>query len=88
MSEAEKEELKKAESIEEEAEDDDDDGDEMPPKQKLIQILISTGLLIAAYLIVRANPALAEWQKLLIYLIPYFFAGFDVLKEAAESLSH
>ena len=88
MSEAEKEELKKAESIEEEAEDDDDDGDEMPPKQKLIQILIPTGLLIAAYLIVRANPALAEWQKLLIYLIPYFFAGFDVLKEAAESLSH
>ena len=92
MSEREKEELKKAEAFENEEndddDDDDDDDDEMPPKQKLVQILISTALLIAAYLIVRANPGMKEWQKLLIYLVPYFAAGFDVLKEAAESISH
>ena len=91
MSESEKAELKKAENFESEAEgddDDDDDDDEMEPKQKLIQIIISTAFLVAAYLIVRANPDLKEWQKLIIYLIPYLIAGFDVLKEAAESLSH
>ena len=91
MSESEKAELKKAEKFESEAEgddDDDDDNDEMEPKQKLIQIIISTAFLVAAYLIVRANPDLKEWQKLIIYLVPYLFAGFDVLKEAAESLSH
>ncbi|MCI6648717.1 MAG: hypothetical protein MSH24_04170, partial [Lachnospiraceae bacterium] len=89
MSEREKEELKKAEVFEnEEDDDDDDDEDEMPTKQKLVQILISTGLLLAAYFIVKANPTLKEWQKLLIYLVPYFAAGFDVLKEAAESITH
>ena len=88
MSEREKEELKKAEVFENEEDDDDDDEDEMPTKQKLVQILISTGLLLAAYFIVKANPTLKEWQKLLIYLVPYFAAGFDVLKEAAESITH
>lgn len=90
MSAKEKDELKKAEAFEagEEEEEEDDDGDEMPPKQKLIQICISTVLLIIAYLIVRANPALREWQKLLIYLVPYLAAGFDVLKEAAEDIAH
>ena len=70
MSEREKEELKKAEVFEnEEDDDDDDDEDEMPTKQKLVQILISTGLLLAAYLIVKANPTLKEWQKLLSLLL-------------------
>ena len=89
MSAEEKDELKKAEAFEAEEEDEDDDeDDEMPPKQKFIQICISTALLIIAYLIVRANPALREWQKLLIYLVPYMAAGFDVLKEAAEDIAH
>lgn len=68
-------------------EDDDDDEDEMEPKQKFIQILISTGLLIAAYVIDRMNPNLAVWQRLLIYLVPYLAAGFDVIKEAGESIA-
>lgn len=84
------EELKMKENTKPKGEEgnDDDDDDEMPPKQKLIQILISTGFLIAAYFIVRADPSLKEWQKLLIYLIPYFSAGFDVLKEALEAVVH
>lgn len=72
---------------EEEDDDDDDDEDEMEPKQKFIQILISTGLLIVAYVIDRMNPNLAIWQRLLIYLVPYLAAGFDVIKEAGESIA-
>ena len=67
---------------------DDDEDDEMEPKQKLIQIVVSTGLLIAAYLINRALPGLEMWQRLLIYLVPYIAAGFDVLREAGEGISH
>ena len=67
---------------------DDDDDDEMEPKQKLIQIVVSTGFLIAAYLINRALPGLAMWQRLLIYLVPYIAAGFDVLREAGEGIAH
>lgn len=67
--------------------DDDDDDDDMPPKQKFIQICISTALLILAYAITRLNPQLAMWQKLLIYLVPYLAAGFDVLKEAWEGIT-
>lgn len=86
----EKEELKRAEAFEaeeEEKEDDDDDEDEMPPKQKFIQICISTGLLIAAYVICR-NTHLPMWAQLPIYLVPYLSAGFDVLREAVEDIAH
>ncbi len=65
-------------------EDEDDEDEEMEPKQKLRQILISAALLLAAYLIDRNMPGLAMWQRLLLYLVPYFAAGFDVLKEAGE----
>ena len=85
----------KKEKAEDEADDenddeynDDDEDDEMEPKQKLIQIVVSTGLLIAAYLINRALPGLEMWQRLLIYLVPYIAAGFDVLREAGEGISH
>lgn len=76
---------KEAEAEEEEDEDDDDD-DEMEPKQKLIQIIVAAVLLIVAYVIDR-NTALAMWQRLLLYLIPYIAAGFDVLKEAGEGIA-
>ena len=69
-------------------EDEDDEDEEMEPKQKLRQILISAALLLAAYLIDRNMPGLAMWQRLLLYLVPYFAAGFDVLKEAGESIGH
>ena len=32
--------------------------------------------------------ALATWQLLLVYLIPYIIIGHDTLKEAAEGLAH
>ena len=83
MSSEENEKWKKAREKEDEAkeeEGEEEEEDEMEPKQKLIQILISTGLLLAAYLIDRNLTDLAMWQRLLVYLVPYFAAGFDVLK--------
>lgn len=95
---AEKEEVKKAEAASAEAaaaeareaeDEDDEDEDEMEPKQKLIQIIISTVLLLAAYLIDRnvlVPGGAPMWGRLLLYLVPYISAGFDVLKEAWEGI--
>lgn len=85
------EEAEKARAEVREEEDEEDEGeeeeeDEMEPKQKLIQIIAASILLIAAVLVTKAFPDLAMWQKLLIFLIPYAAAGFDVLKEAAEHI--
>lgn len=85
MSSEEKEKWKKAEENEEEAAEEEEE--EMEPKQKLIQILVSAGLLLTAYLLDRNLAGLSMWQRLLIYLIPYLAAGFDVLKEAGEGLA-
>ena len=85
------EEAEKARAEVREEEDEEDEGeeeeeDEMEPKQKLIQIIVSSVLLIAAVLVTKVLPELAMWQKLLIFLIPYTAAGFDVLKEAIEHI--
>lgn len=85
------EEAEKARAEVREEEDEEDEGeeeeeDEMEPKQKLIQIIVSSVLLIAAVLVTKVLPELAMWQKLLIFLIPYAAAGFDVLKEAIEHI--
>ncbi len=89
LREAEKAERARAEVREEEEEEDEgeeEEEDEMEPKQKLIQIIAASILLIAAVLVTNAFPELAMWQKLLIFLIPYAAAGFDVLKEAMEHI--
>ncbi len=89
LREAEKAERARAEVREEEEEEDEgeeEEEDEMEPKQKLIQIIAASILLIAAVLVTKAFPELAMWQKLLIFLIPYAAAGFDVLKEAMEHI--
>lgn len=89
LREAEKAEKARAEVREEEEEEDEgeeEEEDEMKPKQKLIQIIAASLLLIAAVLVTNAFQELAMWQKLLIFLIPYAAAGFDVLKEAMEHI--
>ena len=53
----------------------------------IIRIAASSLLLIAA-VIIEKNTSLPTWQLLLIYLVPYLVAGFDTLKEAAESIAH
>lgn len=86
LREAEEAEKARAEVREEEDEEDEGEEDEMEPKQKLVQIIAASLLLIAAVLVTKAFPDLAMWQKLLIFLIPYAAAGFDVLKEAMEHI--
>ena len=89
LREAKKAEKARAEVREEEEEEDEgeeEEEDEMEPKQKLIQIIAASILLIAAVLVTKVFPELAMWQKLLIFLIPYAAAGFDVLKEAMEHI--
>ncbi len=76
-----------AEAEEAEEDEDDDEEEEMEPKQKLIQILIAAALLGIAFLLDR-KLELPMWGRLLLYLVPYAAAGFDVLKEAAEHIAH
>ena len=61
---------------------------EMSPKAKMTQILVAAGLLIAAYLAEHFLPNLTMVQMLLIFLVPYLVAGFDVLRESVENIVH
>ncbi len=63
----------------------------MTKKQKkmLIRILCSFVLLVAAAIVEKLLPdALPEWGWLLVFLAPYLLIGYDVLKEAVESIFH
>lgn len=59
--------------------------DEEEGNGRLIKIISSTVLLIAASLIEKYT-ALEDWQYLLIFLVPYLIVGYDTLKEALEGL--
>ena len=54
-------------------------------KIKLGKIVVAGMLLIVAVLIERTWN-LPTWQLLLVYLVPYLIAGYDVLWEAGEKL--
>ncbi len=56
-------------------------------KETLLKIDIATVLLVAAVLIEKRTEW-AEWQYLLLYLLPYLVVGWDTLKEAGEALLH
>lgn len=56
-------------------------------KTKIVRIILSAVLLGAAVGIEHACPALATWQLLLIFLVPYLVAGYDVLAEAGEGIA-
>ena len=58
---------------------------EKEQKTDLVRIIISAVLLVAAC-VVEKTCSLQTWQLLLVYLVPYLVAGYDVLKEAGESL--
>lgn len=70
-----------------EIEEDEDEEDEMTPKHKAIQIGIAAALLVIA-IVIDKNVSLPMWGRLLVYLVPYFAAGFDVLKEAVMHIGH
>ena len=53
--------------------------------RKLVRILLSAVLLTGA-VVVEKTAGLATWQLLLVYLVPYLIAGYDVLGEAVEGI--
>jgi Cd2+/Zn2+-exporting ATPase len=55
-------------------------------KQKLTPIIVAAALLLAACGVEKLFPGLKTWQLLLVYLVPYFVAGWEVLSEGAEKL--
>jgi Cd2+/Zn2+-exporting ATPase len=61
--------------------------EENETRGSLIRIAVAAVLLVTA-VIIEKNTNLATWQLLLVYLVPYLVAGWDTLKEAAESLAH
>ena len=56
-------------------------------KNKLIRI-ISASVLLAGSVLVERTMNLLIWQLLLVYLVPYLVAGYEVLTEAAEDIAH
>ncbi|WBY63566.1 heavy metal translocating P-type ATPase [Thermocaproicibacter melissae] len=56
-------------------------------KKKLYRIIATAVLLVAVYIIDR-NTVLPLWGSLLLYLVPYLTAGYDILLEAGESILH
>ena len=57
----------------------------MHSHNKLFRIIVAALLLVVAVLIVH-NLELPVWQQLLIFLVPYLVAGYDVLGEAIEGI--
>ena len=45
--------------------------------KKLLRIILSAVLLLAAWLVTR-NIALPVWGQLLVFLVPYLIVGYDV----------
>ena len=56
-------------------------------KTKLARIIASAALLVVG-VIIEKTCSLPTWQLLLVYLVPYLIAGYDVLAEAAEAVAH
>ena len=56
-------------------------------KERLVKIVGSTVLLVAAILISK-TVNLKLWQELLLFLVPYLIAGGETLMEATEKLLH
>ena len=54
---------------------------------RLTKIIVGAGLLAVAFVIEKYTDW-ADWQYLLLYLVPYLVVGWDTLKEAAEGLAH
>ena len=53
--------------------------------KKLLRIILSAVLLLAAWLVTR-NIAMPVWGQLLVFLVPYLIVGYDVLGEAWEGI--
>lgn len=54
-------------------------------KRKLTRIVLTGALLLAAWLIDERTD-LPMWQTLMLYIIPYFVIGYDVMAESIEGI--
>ncbi len=54
--------------------------------KKVIRIIVTAVLLLAAWLVCR-NTDLPVWGQLLLYIIPYLIVSYDVLGEAWEGIT-
>lgn len=54
-------------------------------KKKLLRIILAAVLLVAA-VVVEKTMGLEVWQLLLVYLVPFLVAGYDVVGEAVEGI--
>jgi len=52
---------------------------------RLVKIITASVLLVAAS-VIEHKTNWADWQYLLLFLVPYLIVGWDTLKEAAEAL--
>lgn len=54
--------------------------------KKVVRIIVTAVLLLAAWLVCR-NTDLPVWGQLLLYIIPYLIVSYDVLGEAWEGIT-
>ena len=65
----------------------EEEEEEEEGRGRIIRIISATVLLIVASIIERKTDW-ADWQYLLLFLVPYLIVGWETLKEAAEALFH
>ena len=63
----------------------EEEEEEEEGRGRIIRIISATVLLIVASIIER-KTGWADWQYLLLFLVPYLIVGWETLKEAAEAL--
>ena len=63
----------------------EEEEEEEEGRGRIIRIISATVLLIVASIIERKTDW-ADWQYLLLFLVPYLIVGWETLKEAAEAL--
>ena len=48
--------------------------------------IVAAGILLIAAVLIERTWNLPTWQLLLLYLVPYLIASYDVLRDAGEKL--
>ncbi|MCC6102697.1 MAG: heavy metal translocating P-type ATPase [Olegusella sp.] len=62
--------------------------EEQKDPKKLIRRIIFASILLVACMVAERLLDLPMWERLLMYLVPFLVAGYDVLGEAAEGIMH
>ena len=57
-------------------------------QKKMLKRIILSAVLLAVCAVVSHFISLPWWARLIIYLVPYVIAGYDVIKAAAVNIIH